>query len=704
MAWPALREELDLLAGPALADGQPSWTLHDPVRQLFFRIDWPSFEVLSRWHLADPVAIAREIAAQTTLQMDAQDVLGVLSFMQQHQLLQPQGAQAAAQMAQQLQNMQGSWWRWLLHHYLFFRVPLWRPDAWLGRWQGLASLFYTRSFALLTLAALLWGGGQIVRQWEVFSAQLVDTISWEGLLWYGVALVVVKLLHELGHAFTAKRYGCRVPTMGVAFLVMWPMAYTDTNETWRLTDRVQRLKVASAGILTELTVAAWASLAWALLTPGPARSVAFVLATTSWLTTLAINASPFMRFDGYFILSDALDMPNLHARSFALARWHLRERLFGLGEAPPEHWSPTRARGLILFAWATWIYRLVVFLGIAVLVYHFFFKLLGVFLFVVEILWFIVFPVRQELREWARRWPAIRRRRRSLGSAVLVLALLGSTFAPWPGWIQASALLMPAQAWPVHAPSGARIKALPVQEGQPVQAGQALMVLEVPDLESRQASLQARLEQQRWLAATAAFGDETRQRLLVNQDMVQTLQSELRSLQAERQQFVPLAPFAGVLRDLDPDLQVGQWVRPRELLGLLVPEGAPLRVETWLDEDALQRLRVGDAATLVPDGAWGEVLRLRVRSIDRDASRVLPRPELATHNGGHVLVREKNRQLVPERAVYRVVLEPEDPGAMPASLAGRTWRGHLTVHSQWEAPALRYLRQASAVLLRELDF
>ena len=247
------------------------------------------------------------------------------------------------------------------------------------RWTPRLAFLYGPAFRWLTQAALLAGMWGVSRSWDAFTATLVDMLSWEGLAAYGLTLAAVKTLHEFGHGVTAKRYGCRVPTMGVAFLVLWPVAYTDTNEVWKLTRRDQRLKVAAAGIATELTIAVWAMLAWVWLPDGPLRAMAFLLATTTWVSTVLINASPFMRFDGYFLLSDFLQMPNLHARAFALARWDLRERLFALGEPAPEHF-PAARRGLILFAWATWIYRLVLFLGIAALVYHFFIKALGIFL------------------------------------------------------------------------------------------------------------------------------------------------------------------------------------------------------------------------------------------------------------------------------------------------------------------------------------
>ncbi len=701
MALPRLREELDLLPGPVLDDGQPSWTLHDPVRHQFLRLDWPTFEILSRWSLDDAQAIAAAVSAETTLQIGPEAVQQVARFLQEHQLLQPQIG-SARQLAERLDKIRGTPFQWLLHHYLFFRIPLWRPDAWLERWQGVAALFSSRGFLALTLAALAFGLYQVARQWDVFSASLVDTFSGPGLAAYGIALVAVKFLHELGHAFTAKRQGCRVPAMGVAFLVLWPVAYTDTNETWRLTGRWQRLRVAAAGIATELMIAAWATLGWALLPDGAWRAAAFVLATTSWIGTLAVNASPFMRFDGYFILSDWLDMPNLHQRSFALARWQLREWLFDLREPKPEHLTPQREAGLIAFACFTWIYRLVVFLGIAVLVYHFAVKLLGILLFLVEILWFVLLPIRHELAAWRERWPRIRSRRRSRASAAALLAALLLTAVPWPAQISASAMLKPTEVWPVFAPSGARVDALPFREGDAVPQDAELLRLYLPDLQLRRQALLARVEQLRWQAASSGFDAEARQRLLVNEQALLSAQSELASLDAEYQTYAPRAPFAGRLRDLDPDLQIGQWLSRKERVALLVRDDGRWLVETWLDEQEVQRVAIGDSALFVADGPAMHAIRLKVSSIDRDASRVLPRPELAAQAGGHVLTREKAGQLVPEHAIYRVAFD-----VPPGSLEdwGRlSWRGQVTVHASWEAPAWRYLRQAAAVLIRELGF
>ncbi len=701
MALPRLREELDLLPGPSAPDGQPTWLLHDPVKNQFFRVDWPTLEILQRWDLDDETLIANDVSQHTTLELDAHDVQAVARFLERHHLTQATASESPQKMAAQLALIQGTALKWLLHHYLFFRIPLLKPDAWLTRWLPIARWFVQPFFAWLTASALLLGTVQVARRWDVFSASFIDTFNLEGLIAYGVALFVVKILHELGHAFTAKHYGCRVPSMGVAFLVLWPVAYTDTNETWRLTDRFQRLRVACAGILTEWVIAIWATLAWALLPAGGLQSAAFFLATTSWIATVAINASPFMRFDGYFILMDALDLPNLHARSFELARWKLREWLFDLGEEAPEHWPQRKEWALLAFAWLTWIYRLSLFLGIAVLVYHFFIKVVGIFLFLVEIIWFVAKPVMSELAVWRRLWPRILERSRSRQSAMIGVALCVLMLMPWPGRITASGILKPQASWPVFAPAGARIESLPFQHGQTVATGQILMTLFVPEMASRGRTLELRLQNQKTLAENSAFDDELRKRWMVAEQSAITTEKEYQSLQAEQQQFQPTAPYEGRILMADPDLHIGQWVSKKEPLAMLVKIGTPWRVETWLDEEDVARIHVGQSAQFYTDNASTPVFKLKVAAIDQDAARTLVHRELSSALGGHILTRDKNGQMVPERAIYRVSLEVSE---LPALYQNLSWRGQLVIHADWASPVAKYLRQVLVVLIREIGF
>ena len=159
--------------------------------------------------------------------------------------------------------------------------------------------------------------------------------------------------------------------MGVALLVLFPVLYTDNTDAWRLTDQRKKLQIVLAGLMVEFHIALLALFSWTVVEDGPLRSAAFFLATGSLVGSLLVNLSPFMRFDGYYALADFLGMQNLQPRAFELARWQVRQWLFGLPENPPEPFPATKHYFLVFYSFATWIYRFFLFLGIALLVYFF---------------------------------------------------------------------------------------------------------------------------------------------------------------------------------------------------------------------------------------------------------------------------------------------------------------------------------------------
>lgn len=697
---PALREELSLHRGPTLATGEPSHTLEDPVRNQFFRIDWTTFEILCRWSLGTPADILLSLRADTPLDLHESDVAAVLRFLQDNQLLRPDPLASSKSMAARHKAASGSLATQLLHHYLFFRIPLVKPDRWLGRVAPRFEWMFTRGFGLLTLLAGLLGGVLVWRQWDAFRSTLSGSFTPGGLLSYAVALTAVKCAHEMGHALTAKRRGCRVPAMGLAFLVMWPVPYTDTNDVWRLDNKRWRQQVAMAGVATELMVAMWATLLWCLLPDGLLRSILFPLATTTWIATLAVNASPFMRFDGYFVVSDWLDMPNLHARAFALARWDLRERLFGLGVERPEYFSRRRHVGLILFAWAVWLYRITVFVGIALLVYHFFIKLVGIFLFCIEMSWFVIRPIAGEVAVWRTLWPQLRNRSRARRSMLLAAVLLVAFVVPWPTRVQGGAVLKPVDVFPIHAPEHAQVTGLPLGEGAHVVAGQALVQFAVPENGSRRAAVQAEVERLRWQSGAAGFDAEQREQSTVLREQLASAEAQLAALDEDARRYRPLAPFAGTLRDLEPELAPGVWVGKNERVAVLVSDRAA-EVSTYLDEDTLRRVARGDHATFYADGGAGPALRLTVSGIDRDATRTLPSGLWAAQQGGQVPAREKQGAWYPDRAVYRVRFSVDEP---TGALAGHAWRGKVVIAGDWEAPGARFARTLAALVWSEAGF
>ncbi len=665
--WPVLRQDLALHPGPEATDGSPTWTLHDPASNRFFSLSWPAFELLSRWSLGSMEALIDAVHRETTLDVTPDDVEGLVTMLQANHLLVASRVADTERLTRQAQAMRLSPSQWLLKHYLFFRVPVLQPMRWLQRMSRWVRWAYQPSFWALTAGLTLLGLVLAARRWDEFTHTLTSYANWEGLLAIGIALSGAKVLHELGHAFTATHFGCRVPTMGVAFLVMWPVLYTDTNEAWKLTSRRQRLLIGGAGMMSEIALASVALLAWSLLpdTPGwaPIRSGAFLLATTTWLLTVTINASPFMRFDGYFLLSDAVNMPNLHERSFAIGRWWLRERLFGWGDPPPERFHPGRERALVVFAFATWLYRLVLFFGIALLVYHAFFKALGLVLLAVELGWFIARPIWREMSAWRQRgrfaWNrATRRSLLILGGVVLVLVW------PWAESIRAPAVLAPLQVQTVAAAYASQVVGEVPREGRAVKAGDVLLQLRSPDLDMRlqQAALQE--QQLQWQLSQQPFDDKLREAGPALRKQWEAAVSSVQGLREQRDQLVVRAPFDGWLAEVPEDLRSAAWIAPGErLLTVAGREGS--RVDAYVDEAVLDALKLGQTGHFVPAALEKSGRSCRLTRVDPVQVATLDQPAAADVYGGGVAVhrRPEDGKLVPLRPTFHLRLEGCDEAA-----------------------------------------
>ncbi|WP_434997994.1 HlyD family efflux transporter periplasmic adaptor subunit [Pectobacterium brasiliense] len=696
-----LRDELILHAGPANRDGSPSWTLEDPLRGLYFRIGWAEMAMLSRWSMGNAAQIVADVNQTSALTLDDSDVQYFNRFLQANSLTRVSGDEALAQFSRQVEQSRVSIWRKLLKNYLFFRIPLWHPDRFLGATLPWVEPFFSRTFLKLTLLVAVLGLFLAGRQWETFKHTFLHFFTLEGAALAGLTLCFTKILHEFGHAYTCKRFGARVATMGVAFLVMMPVLYTDTSGSWKLTRRRQRMAIGAAGMMTELVLAAWATLAWSFLPDGMLRSAAFMLATTTWIMTLAINLSPLMRFDGYFLLSDGLQMPNLQNRGFAIGRWQMREWLFGLGDAPPEHFPRWLQRTLVGYAFAVWIYRFFLFTGIAILVYHMTFKLLGMLLFAIEIGYFVVMPVVSEVREWSKRRKDYRMNRNMTTTLVVSAVVLLLLMIPWQRGVYAPALLRAEQQSSLYMPVPAMIQRIDVKVGQPVQAGQTLFTLSSDALAHEQKQLERQIATLNWQSTFQVFNKEAagdHQR--VKQEHEAALQ-KLQVLQRQSEQLTVRAPIDGVVADMTTPLETGEWLGQGEWLAVVTKPTGGL-VEAFVSEKDWQRLRTGAKGTFYLQDVSRSSLPLTIVEIASTATRDLnAAPELASIYGGDIAtLSDAQRKLHPEQAVYRVLLSlPDDYRAQPQVL-----RGTVVMDGEAQSLLIRGWKVVSAVLIRELSF
>ncbi len=689
-----LRQDLRIHRAAPLASGAPGWVILDPVRHRYFQISRSVLDILDAWPAGTIEAVRAQVAARTGRAPSDEEILDVRAFLESQELTQaPLGAGAA--FAKKELGRKHHWIAWLIHNYLFIKIPLVRPQRFLDATRVVGDVVFSRaSFAIFGLLGF-FALGLVAKRWDTFIATAASFLTLDSLFTYGLSLVFVKSIHELGHAYMATKYGVRVPSMGVAFMVMAPFLYSDVSDAWRLKSREQRLLIDSAGIISELMLAVLALLLWVFLPDGGLRSVAFVTATTSLIATLFLNLNPFMRFDGYHILADLTGIPNLQTRAMAIGRWRLREFLWGLQAPPPERFPPRTEWILAIYAYSIWVYRFFLFLGIAFLVYHATFKVLGIILFLIEIVWFILRPIYQEVSiQWQGRARLMqdRRSRVTLGVGALAVACL---FIPLSTRVEVAAMAVATHDVALYPKAAGQIQRIERRAGERVRQGDVILVLRSPDLaiEAQRSELRLALLDRRLARVVADAGDRSELTVLTGQRDGEMLRLE--TLRSQLADLIVRAPKDGVLRDWDPALRVGLWINVRTLIGRVI-EGEGGEVRGYVAEADLRRLKDGAKGVFIPEEPLASSFPVRLTSVGHTAVEDLDLLALAAAHEGPIPATEDSRRLKPGVAIYPAVMTGEVDAPLTTSMRGRVF-----VDGVAESFATQVLRRLVGVLIRE---
>jgi putative peptide zinc metalloprotease protein len=694
---PPIRQELGIYPAPPSQDGSPAWTLHDPSANKFYHLSWTAFEMLSRWNLGTSDVLVETVNRETTLLISEEDVIQLIRFLDQNYLLAPYGS---ARVLEGFHRQQISWPKWLLNNYLFFRVPIIRPQRILDKVGKWFCWVYTPWFLVAVIIASGAALFLILQKWESFWNSFTAYTTWEGILSLAVAVSLAKTVHEFGHALTAHKYGCRIPAMGIAFVVMFPMLYTDTNEVWKLPNRRDRLAVSLAGISAELLLALIAVWLWLFLPDGPVKAGAFILATSTWIMTIALNASPFMRFDGYFMLCDLTGIANLHARSFAFGSWWIRKILFGLSHPPPEPAAPARRFFFIAFAYMVWVYRLVVFLGIAILVYAYFFKALGIFLFVVEIGWFIVLPVYREIVSWWEMHPQMELNFAVIRTCCIIVLMIALFVIPWRDRVTAPALLSAAREYQYFTPVPAMVVEEPVRGRNYVRTGDILVHLHSHELQNRIEQVRISQSVARWHVEQQPFSEQMLMEGQILKRRLEEAGTELKGRKKEYEQLLMRAPFSGFILTRNDEIQPGVMLSSREQLYVLVDNTAN-KVDAFVSAQDIKRIRIGNRARFIPDALEFGTYDCRVTDIDKVNITFLEEPALGSPFGGPIAAHVDNKgKINPTSSLFRVSLGSCTPGDVPMLKL----KGKISIKAERRSMVADGLRRGYEVLIRESGF
>jgi putative peptide zinc metalloprotease protein len=695
---PRLRDDLVLREGAATSTGEPSWLIYDGLQHRYIQIDEAAFLVLSVWRDArSAVALSDIVQQRYGLTFQTEEVAALGQFLHNNRLTIDGPRQGWRDLSAANTGTKHGLVMTMVHNYLFLRWPLFKPETFLQRTKWVVAPFYSRAMARTMLVLALLGLYLVSRRLDVFMADFRGLMTAEGAWLFAGTLFGVKVFHEFGHAYTAVRFGVRVPTMGIAVMMMAPMLYTDVTDAWRLPNRRQRLLIDAAGVIVELGLAIMATILWVFMAEGVGRNIVFLIATTSWMMSVLVNLNPLMRFDGYYILADLIRVDNLQPRAFALGQWKLREWLFRPGVRCPENVTSAMTWGLIAYAWMTWIYRLILFTGIALVVYAYFFKLLGVALFAFEIGYFIIRPILAEIKVWWTMRATIRNNRRVLVTGAGALALIAGFVVPWSSTVHVPAIIEARDMTRVFPPRSAKVVSVHVLPGQRVEAGALLLQLEAPDLVHELSIARMRLAAIRARMARRGADDADREDNLVLESELATLVIRQIGLLKELSELEVRAQRGGEVVEFNSQLVPGRWIGAKEPIATIIESSATSALG-YIGESDLWRVRAGAVGRFIPDDAAGSAAVVTLETIALAGAQAIELPDLAQSHGGRIAVQPDSRQrLVPTAAQYMVVMQAHADVVRPVMIM----RGLVHLQGQRESLFARGWRQVLKVLVRE---
>lgn len=656
--------------------GKAWYMVHDPLTNRVHRFSPTAWWVASQLDGGCTVDAAWQRAldelGDTAPSQD--EVIQLLSQLHGADLLVSEAAPESDELLERRSRQDKPKWLSGLMNPMSVRMPLWDPDAFLAATlpalRPLLSVWGLAAWLLLVLPALFLAG----QHWTELGGNLSDRLLSAGNL-AGLLLVypVVKLLHELGHGYAVKAGGGEVHEAGVMLLVFAPSPYVDASSSNAFRSRHYRAFVAAAGMMTELLLTALAMYVWLAVEPGVVHTIAFNVMTVAGISTLIFNGNPLLRYDGYYMLCDLAELPNLGQRANSYWSWLLRRYPFGDHEAAEPDASPTERRWLLFYAPAAFLYRATVALSIALFIANEYF-FLGVLLALWSVAGLVLVPAFKSLR-FLIASPALERSRTralAVSGGAAALVLLFGAFVPLPHSSTAEGVVWVPQGAEVRAQASGFVLDAPVRPMSAVQPGQLLLVQQDRALAARHHEQLARVAEQEAQALLDLATD--RARAFQTRLALERERAALADIEERVAQLSTLSGAAGVfLRPRGEDAP-GSYVKRGDLVGHIVAPGQRVvRAVVEQADVALVRGELRQVEVMLSDRI-GEVLTGRVARAVPQADEGLPSKALAVEGGGTLVLDPRNPDAL--RTLEKVFQFDVDLDGAPADLRIGT-RAHL---------------------------
>ncbi|NND90421.1 MAG: HlyD family efflux transporter periplasmic adaptor subunit [Granulosicoccus sp.] len=546
------------------------------------------------------------------------------------------------------------------------RLPLVDPDRFLAHTFPWIRWLFQPLFLYVWMGISLWAGLQALMHWNelyTYAAQRLD----DPRQWILLVCVypLVKGLHELGHCFAVKSGGAAVNELGITFLVFLPVPYVDASASSVFADKYRRMLVGAAGIMVEMFMASMALIVWLNVSEGVVRDIAFAIMLISGVSTLLFNGNPLLRFDGYYVLADAIEIPNLYSRASQYYQYLFRRYVLGVEAEKSPSLIPRERRWFVVFGSAALVYRISISIGIAVFLIvtiPLLGTLLATWLLTVQLL----IPLLRQLNYLLFN-PALSGRRArvlSLLTGGVVVLSCALVLVPVPSSTVVEGVVMLPQQAVIRARIDGFLENQNVSDDSPVDVGDPLFVLNNEQLTADIKVLEARVLELRTRYDMAGY-DERLQRDIYA-ERLDEVKAELAQLQQREADLMVRSPGRGTLQIPLSDEREGRLISKGDMLAYIADTSDVIVRIVAVQKDA-GRIREDAGDITVRLAARSEqVLTGTLLGEVPLASDQLPSAALGSRSGGAIQVdaRDERGITVLERVFAFDVAIPHGVGSL----------------------------------------
>jgi putative peptide zinc metalloprotease protein len=629
------------------------------------------------------------------------DVIQLLAQLSATDLLQTEVTPDAAPLVERAARAGQSRWLSNVLYPLALRIPLWHPDKFLERSRSFAMWLFGWIGTLLWLLAVLPAIVLAAQHWQELSVSASDRIlAADNILLLALTYFVLKALHEFGHGFAIKAFGGAVHEFGVMLLVFAPVPYVDASAASEFRSKWRRALVGAAGMMVEVFFAALSLFVWLAVEPGLVRAIAFDAMVVAGVSTVVFNGNPLLRYDGYYILADLLEIPNLAQRGTRYWDYLVDRYVFRTDGSKDFVATDGERIWLLLYAPASFIYRQVVMLTIAIFIASEYLAV-GVAIAIWSLFTAVVLPIGKALWQVLASPRFHRNRIRAVATTFgLILAMSTMMFLiPVPLYTTTEGVVWLPESAVVRAGRGGFVRALLAEPGKVVTTGEALVESEEVTLKAELEILRARVAELEARLGTERFTDRVKAEITTTE--IGHARAELANAVGRAERLVARSRGEGTFAVMKPQDLPGRFLREGQEIGYVLPPGSRIvRATVRQDDIDLVRHRLRNTSVKLAE-RLDETLPARIIREVPAGRDDLPSKALGGPGGGALPVDPGDPHGTKTlQRVFQVDIELPSDVAAAAAFGSRAY---VRFDHEWEPTGRQIWRRLRQLLLSRLQ-